>query len=132
MPETFATGKRKRAVARATIREGSGRVSVNAVPLENFTNDLIRMKIMEPLILAGESWKAYDITVKVKGGGQMGQANAARQAIAKCLVSMEGSLKKAYLDYDRNLLVFDVRRTEPHKPPRSSQGPRRYKQRSKR
>jgi len=69
----------------------------------------------------------------VKGGGVFGQTEAARQAIAKGLVEIFGSeLRQKFLEYDRNLLVFDPRRTEPHKPPRSSQGPRRYKQRSKR
>jgi small subunit ribosomal protein S9 len=69
----------------------------------------------------------------VKGGGTTGQVDAARQAIARGLVELlGGDLKQRYMAYDRNLLVFDPRRTEPHKPPRSSQGPRRYKQRSKR
>ena len=63
----------------------------------------------------------------------MGQANAARQAIAKGLAQIMGDdVKKKFLEYDRNLLVYDSRRTEPHKPPHSSWGARRYKQRSKR
>ena len=62
------------------------------------------------------------------------QADATRQAIAKGLVEYfdNKNLKDKYLEYDRNLLVYDSRRTEPHKPSRSSQGARRHKQRSKR
>ena len=94
---------------------------------------MIRLKITEPLIMAGDSWKKFDVKISVKGGGPMGQAESARQAIAKGLVQLiGGDLKQKYLSYDRNLLVYDPRRTETHKPPHSSWGARRYKQRSKR
>jgi len=129
----FETGKRRRAVARVSIRPGRGIVKVNATPLERIGNPFVRMKLMEPLILAGDAWKAYDIRVNAKGGGILGQADAARLAIAKGLAQLAGpELRKKYMDYDRNMLIADPRRTEPHKPPRSSQGARRYKQRSKR
>ncbi len=129
----FTTGKRKRAVARATFRPGSGRVKINSIPLEIVKPDMVRLLINEPLVLAGDGWKGYDIKVNVIGGGIMGQAEAARQAIARGLVEILGeNVKKKFIEYDRNLIVYDPRRTEPHKPPRSSQGSRRYKQRSKR
>ncbi|MCK5548548.1 MAG: 30S ribosomal protein S9, partial [Thermoplasmata archaeon] len=81
----------------------------------------------------GDAWKKYNIKVKTKGGGIIGQAQAARQAISRGLVQVLGEdVKKVFLGYDRKMLVYDPRRTEPHKPPRSSQGPRRYKQKSKR
>jgi small subunit ribosomal protein S9 len=129
----FTIGKRKRAVARCAVKRGSGVVLINSNPLENIKNEVLRLKLSEPLIMSGEVWKSYDFMVKVKGGGVSGQAEAARQAIARGLVEMFGSeLKEKFMEYDRNLLVYDPRRTEPHKPPRSSQGPRRYKQRSKR
>jgi len=129
----FTTGKRKKAVARAMFKPGKGSVKINSRPIENYDSEMLRLRMMEPLILAGDPAKSYDIKVNVKGGGPMGQADAARQAIARGLVELVGEdLKKVYMAYDRNLLVFDPRRTEPHKPPRSSQGPRRYKQRSKR
>ena len=129
----FTTGKRKRAVARATIKPGSGKILINGKPLEIFKNEILKLRLQEPFILAGDGWKSYDFTVNVKGGGVMGQTDAIRQAIARGLVEIFGNeLKQKFLEYDRNLLVYDPRRTEPHKPPRSSQGPRRYKQRSKR
>lgn len=129
----FALGKRKRSVARATLKQGSGIVKINSKPLELVEPEMLRLKIQEPLVIAGDSVKGWDIHVNVHGGGPMGQAEASRQSIARVLVeALGGDLKKKYNAYDRNLLVYDPRRTEPHKPPRSSQGPRRYKQRSKR
>jgi len=129
----FTTGKRKKAVARASINPGSGKILINNEPLENFKNDVLRLRLQEPFLLTEKNWKTYDFKVKVKGGGILGQVDAARQAIARGLVDLFGNeLKQKFLEYDRNLLVYDPRRTEPHKPPRSSQGPRRYKQRSKR
>lgn len=126
------TGKRKRAVARAWFSKGRGTVRINYVPLELFRNEVVRMTMEEPLVLAGDAWKGLDIHVNVKGGGIMGQAEAVRQAIARGLVLKSPDLRQKFMEYDRNLLVSDPRRTEPHKPPRSSQGPRRHKQRSKR
>jgi len=130
----LATGKRKTAVARATIKEGSGKVLINGIPLELITPEMLRLKIREPLFLAGDLAKKVDISVNVKGGGITGQADAIRQAIAKGLVEFfkDEKLKQTFLEYDRNLLVYDPRRCEPHKPSRSKAGSRRHKQRSKR
>jgi small subunit ribosomal protein S9 len=131
--QVFATGKRKRAVARASFRPGKGEIRINSKPLDLMTNEILRLKIQEPLILIGDAWKKFNIKIVVKGGGMMGQAEAARQAIAKGLAELLGAgARQVYMDYDRNLLVTDPRRTEPHKSPHSSWGPRRYKQRSKR
>ncbi|MCX6818071.1 MAG: 30S ribosomal protein S9 [Candidatus Aenigmarchaeota archaeon] len=130
----FTIGKRRKAVANATIKPGSGKISVNGQPLENMKNDILRMRIQEPfIVMESEDWKTYDFVAIAKGGGATGQSDAVRQAFARGLSEIFGAvLKKKLMDYDRNLLVYDPRRTEPHKPPRSSQGPRRYKQRSKR
>lgn len=128
----LATGKRKRSVARAVVKPGKGAVKINSIPLDIYENDMIRLRIMEPMLISGEAHKKFDITVNVKGGGQWGQADAVRQAIAKGLVEYIPDLKQVFVGYDRNLIAYDPRRTEPHKPPHSSWGPRRYKQRSKR
>jgi len=129
----YAIGKRKKAVAWASVRPGTGIVTCNSQLLEDVENESMRMLLREPLLIAGDSWKGLNISVKTKGGGFMGQAQAARQAVARGLAAVLGAgMKKAFMDYDRNLIVYDPRRTETHKPPRSSQGPRRYKQRSKR
>jgi small subunit ribosomal protein S9 len=126
----IATGKRKRAVARAVIRPGKGVIKINSRPLEIIKNRYIRFRIQEPLILAGDIVNKYDIEVNVRGGGIFGQADAVRAAISRALVEMEPDLKPIFLDFDRNLIVFDSRRTEPHKPSRSSRGPRAGKQQS--
>lgn len=119
---TIASGKRKTSIARATLRKGKGRVRVNSTLLDNFEPKLARLKIQEPLILAGDIVKKIDIKINVRGGGIMSRAEAARNAVAKGLVEFTKSkdLKKKFLDYDRHLLVADVRRTEPQKPYRSA------------
>ncbi len=130
----LATGKRKTAVARARIKEGTGRIIINDMSIELWQPEYAKLKIREPLLLAEDRIKNLDIKVNVKGGGISSQAEAIRQAIAKGIVEFlkDEKLKNMYLDYDRSLLVFDSRRTEPHKPSRSKKGPRRHKQRSKR
>ncbi len=127
-----AVGKRKSAVARAYAVKGTGKVIINKTPLNVYANELARMIISEPLILAGEDAKKVDIFVNARGGGVFGQADAIRQAIAKILVQVNKKLKGVFLEYDRYLLIADPRRNEPHKPSRSKKGPRRHKQRSKR
>jgi len=129
----LTVGKRKRALARAKFEPGKGVIKINKTPLNLMGNEIARMKISEPLMLVGDEWKRFDISLSVNGGGIMGQADAARQAVAKGLSQLLGAeTKKKFMDYDKYMLVADSRRTEPHKSPRSSQGPRRYKQRSKR
>lgn len=130
----FTVGKRKTAIARATVKPGKGNIKINSTPLELWGNEPMRLWIKEPLIIAGDMVKTIDINVNVKGGGIVGGAEAVRQAIAKGLVDFAGGkeLRNKYLEYNRNLLVYDFRRTEPHKPSSSKRGPRRHKQRSKR
>ncbi|ACS89411.1 30S ribosomal protein S9P [Thermococcus sibiricus MM 739] len=126
-------GKRKSAVARATIKEGNGRVRVNYKPVEILEPEIARFTIMEPLVIAGEEILGkVDVDVKVEGGGFMGQAEAARIAIARALVEWTGdmNLKEKFMKYDRTMLVGDSRRTEPHKPNRSTKGPRAKRQKS--
>lgn len=123
-------GKRKRATARVSIKKGEKKITVNDKNLEDLPK-VVQLKILEPLILAGE--EKLTISANVKGGGIIGQSEAIAQGIAKGLVSIKGDeLKERFMAYDRSLLVPDVRRTEPHKPSRSKKGPRRHKQRSKR
>ena len=116
MPKIIHTsGKRKRAVARATLKPGKGKVRVNNQMLDVYEPKLSRMKIQEPLILAGDVG-SVDIEVNVIGGGISSQAEAARLAIARALVQSSKKLEKVFLNYDRNLLVADVRRKESSKP----------------
>ena len=125
----ITNGKRKTSIARAIINKGTGNVRVNSISLDVYSNEIARLKIKEPLMLAGEIAEKVDIKVKVKGGGWQSQAEAVRLAISKALVefSKKDSLKKTFLEYDRHLLVADIRRTEPQKPYRSAARARRQK-----
>ena len=110
------SGKRKTAIARATIKEGKGRIRINGVPLEILPNELSRVKINEIFILAGaDRREALDIKVKVRGGGFMGQAEAIRTAIARGLIEYfeDTSLKEKFVIYDKTIVSGDPRRTEP-------------------
>lgn len=112
------SGKRKIAIARATIRQGIGRIRINNIPLEIYEPEIAREKIREPLLEAGEDiWKKVDINIKVKGGGFMGQSEAARMAIASALVKWTRSshLRNTFLKYDRTMIAGDPRRKEPKK-----------------
>jgi len=112
------SGKRKTAIARAVVRPGIGRIRINRIPLEIYEPEVARLKIMEPLILAGdEVWKQLDMDVKVWGGGYMGQAEAARMAIANAILKWTKStqLRTAFVEYDRTMVVGDPRRKEPKK-----------------
>ena len=113
-----ASGKRKTAIARATIRQGTGKILVNNVPLEIYEPEISREKIREPLLEAGEDvWKKVDVNIKVQGGGFMGQAEATRMALAKGLWKWTKSsrLKSTFLKYDRTMIAGDPRRREPKK-----------------
>lgn|SRR5512136_301160 len=113
-----ASGKRKSAVARASVRKGRGLVRINNVPAEIFVPELARVMITEPLTLAGARSAKVDIEVNVQGGGVMGQAMASRTAIAKGLVQFleDDELETTYAKYDRSLLVSDPRRKLPKNP----------------
>jgi small subunit ribosomal protein S9 len=112
------SGKRKTAIARAVVKPGMGRIRINMTPLEIYQPEVARQKIMEPLIQAGdEVWKQLDIDIKVSGGGYMGQAEAARMAIANALLKWTKSaqLRTAFIEYDRTMVAGDPRRKEPKK-----------------
>ncbi|MFX1300127.1 MAG: 30S ribosomal protein S9 [Promethearchaeota archaeon] len=114
----ISSGKRKAAIARATIREGTGRVFINKIPIENFSPLMARYIIEEPLLLASDEVKSnVDIRVNVRGGGVMGQAQASRIAIARGLVDFTKSvdLRRQFVEYDRTLMAGDSRQKEKKK-----------------
>ncbi len=124
------SGKRKTAIARAVVKAGTGRVTVNKVPIEVFTPELAKLKIEEPLTLVPEKAQNVDIAVIVSGGGVMGQAAAARTAIARGLVDFykDDELEAIFRAYDRSLLINDDRRKLPKNP--MGPGARAKKQKS--
>jgi small subunit ribosomal protein S9 len=125
-----SSGKRKTAVARASVQKGTGLVRINKKPVELYQPEIARWKIMEPINLADKHIDKINIDVDVKGGGFMSQASAVRTAIARGLLDYTGDpgLKLAFLDYDRSLLVSDSRRKEPKKP--LGRGARKKRQKS--
>ena len=88
-----ATGRRKEAVCRARLLEGSGRWQINGRPIEDyFPSATHRMVITEPLRIT-ETEGRYDIIAKIEGGGISGQAGALRHAITRALVDLDPDLR---------------------------------------
>ena len=124
------SGKRKTAIARATVRTGKGRIRINNKPIEFYQPELARLKIQEPLKLAAKQTNRIDMNISINGGGVMGQAEAARTAIARGIVEWfnDEDLQKLFQNYDRALLVNDIRRKEPKHP--MGKGARKKRQKS--
>lgn len=117
--KVYASGKRKSAVAKAVVQTGNGKITFNGkdyLTLQMFD----KLKLEEPVRIANQVLGSvdFDITITVRGGGDKGQIDAARLAIAKGLVefSNDEELRLTFLSYDRNLLVADSRRKETCKP----------------
>jgi len=112
------SGKRKTATAHAVIKQGVGKVRINKTPIEILEPAIAREKIMEPLLQAGEgTWKQVDMDVSTQGGGYMGQAEAARMAIANALLKWTKSshLRTVFTEYDRTMVAGDARSKESKK-----------------
>ncbi|MAG38613.1 30S ribosomal protein S9 [Candidatus Woesearchaeota archaeon] len=119
------SGKRKRAIARASLKSGTGNITINNLSLDYFEPKFARMKIKEPLLLVKNIADKVDIKITVHGGGVVSQADAVRLAIGRAFVKFDEKIKDVLLNYDRQLLVADVRRKEVSKP--NSQGKARAK-----
>ena len=138
----FATRKTSR--AHVFITKGSGRVRINNTPAEMINQESAREVILSPLEIAGDLRTKVDISVRVKGGGFMGQAYAAATAISRALTGWTKTkkepkehpfpkqtrtdLRKRLNDFDKHLLSGDARRKEPKK--FGGPGARRRKQKS--
>jgi small subunit ribosomal protein S9 len=112
---TNTSGKKKTAIARATVSEGEGRVRINSQPVELVEPELAQLKMLEPFRIAPDEVRdGVDVDVTVEGGGVMGQADATRTAIARGLVdhTSDAELRDAFMEFDRSLLVNDVRQSE--------------------
>ena len=121
----YTHGKKKTAIANAVVKPGKGSITINRIPLANVEPKPLRIRLFEPILLVGaDKFKDLNIRVRVVGGGPTAQLYAARLAIAKGIVAYKqkyvdedekAAIRKAYLGYDRNLLVADQRRREPKK-----------------
>ena len=114
--QNYGTGRRKSAAARAFLRPGTGKITVNGRSLENyFPNAVLRMMVHQPLVLADLDGK-FDMIISVAGGGPAGQASAIRMGISRALLSYNDQLKS--LLRGAGLLTRDPRMKERKKPGR--------------
>ena len=109
-------GKRKCATARAVITPGNGIIRINSKLIETYEPEMHKLKIQEPLFIAGDVSKKIDIRVNVEGGGRRSQTEAIRLSIGRALAAFDKKLTSTLTAYDRQLLVADVRRKETRKP----------------
>ncbi len=135
---------RKTARAHAFITKGVGRVRINNVPVEMVQQEVAREIMLGPLEVAGDLRNKIDVSVKVKGGGFVGQSYASAIAISRAMTGWTKSrkepkdhpltrtvredLRKRLTEYDKHLLSGDDRRKEPKK--FGGPGARRRKQKS--
>ena len=125
------SGKRKTAVAKLKITEGTGKIFYNYLNHTDL-NLFHRLALLEPIRIyqseLGDDLN-YDFEIHTLGGGKEGQIQAARLAIAKALLVITGSevLKKAFIRYDRHMIVPDSRRKETRKPGDSKARAKRQK-----
>ncbi|HLA23058.1 MAG TPA: 30S ribosomal protein S9 [Candidatus Nanoarchaeia archaeon] len=119
MNQIVTSGKRKTSIAKAVLKEGSGKVTINKKNY-NVLSFFDKLKIEEPLRISNEVLGKlnFDVVITVHGGGEKSQIEASRLALARAISNFSKSekLTKAFLNYDRNLLVADVRRKETYKP----------------
>ena len=108
--ENLGTGRRKTSVARVRLASGSGKITVNGRPFENyFPTETLRMVVSQPLVATSTTAK-FDIRVNVNGGGPTGQAGAVRHGIARALLDNDASLRPALKS--EGLLTRDSREKE--------------------
>ncbi len=116
--QNYGTGRRKSAAARAFLRPGTGKITVNGRSLENyFPNAVLRMMVHQPLVLADLDGK-FDMIISVVGGGPAGQASAIRMGISRALLRYNDQLKSALRA--AGLLTRDPRMKERKKPGRKA------------
>jgi len=136
---------RKTSSAHVHITKGVGKIRINNVPVEMINPETAREVILAPLEVIGEEFRdRVDISVRVRGGGFMGQAYSSATAISRALIgwtktkkepkdhpfnkSTRQQLKDVILEYDKYLISGDARRKEPKK--FGGSGARRRKQKS--
>ena len=109
-----AIGRRKSAVARVYVTEGTGKITINKVELSKYFPSAILQYVVKQPLLALEATEKYDIKANLDGGGFTGQSQALRLAIARALVQINAEDKKALKDH--GFLTRDSRAVERKKP----------------
>lgn len=137
-------GTRKTSSARVYITKGKGKIRINNIPIEMIPQEHARETMLAPLEIAGDIREKVDISVRVRGGGFMGQSGAAATAISRALSgwtrskkepkehplpkSVREDLRKRISEFDKYLISGDARQKEPKK--FGGPGARRRKQKS--
>lgn len=125
---------RKNAIARATIKSGTGIIRINKMSLDAiYPTGYKKKMVLEPTKITPEEFLKFNFFINVSGGGVSSQVQAVRSCIAKGIVLASGNkktIKSKFLEYDRHLLIDDVRVKEPKK--ELGRGARKQKQKSKR
>jgi small subunit ribosomal protein S9 len=125
------SGKRKTAISKIRVKPGNGKIFYNHLP-QTELGLFHRLALIEPLriyeLVLGEPLK-FDFFIRTSGGGKEGQIEASRLTLARALLAITGSevLKKAFIKYDRNIIVEDPRRKETRKPGDSKARSKRQK-----
>lgn len=138
----FAT--RKTSKAHVFLSKGKGRIRINNIPIEMIPQETARETILAPIEIAGDLRNKIDMSIRVAGGGFMGQAGAAATAVSRAMTGWTKSkkdpkehpftktvredLRKRLTEYDKYLISGDARRKEPKK--YGGHGARRKKQKS--
>jgi len=106
----YATGRRKRAIARVWIKKGKGRVVINKMPVNKYLlEEAYKIHALEPLYICHIAGKV-DVKITVKGGGPSGQAGAIRHGISRALALMNSEFKPILKKAD--MLTRDPREKE--------------------
>ena len=124
----YGTGRRKSSVARVFLQKGSGNITINGRPMDEFiSRETGKMSVRQPLVLT-ENLETFDIKVNVIGGGEAGQSGAIRHGITRALIDYDAALKPVLSQ--AGLVTRDAREVERKKP--GLRKARRAKQFSKR
>ena len=126
--DSLGTGRRKSSVARVRVRAGSGKITINRKPIEEYFVNVQDQKSISSTLDAVEFTDKVDVLVRVAGGGMTGQSGAVRMGLARALVSYDESLHEVLRE--GGYLTRDSRMKERKKP--GLRGARRGVQFSKR
>ena len=89
----YGTGRRKSSVARVFIKKGTGQITVNGKPVEQYFGRQTSIMIVKQPLALTNNVEAFDIKVNVHGGGESGQAGAVRHGVTRALIDYDASLK---------------------------------------
>ncbi|MBF0146545.1 MAG: 30S ribosomal protein S9 [Magnetococcales bacterium] len=121
---TYATGKRKEAVARVWIMPGSGRITINKLPIEQYFGRPVLQMVAKQPFLVTQTMDRFDVVVTTVGGGNSGQAGAIKHGISKALslydINYRPLLKKAGF-ITRDSRVVERKKYGRHKARKSTQ-----------